>query len=175
MQQQGAKLFSCETNQTLQTAAVHFGVTVIPANLDDIAGEHAGRFETIIAFDVFEHLSVDQVRVYLAACGVMLKKGGKLLLRFPNAQSPFGLRPQMGDPTHQSALSRNVIELLIVGQGLSVTRYGPSFRFRGRSWTTRIVRTARFTIQRMVTSICNFTYATNIPYEPVVVIVLTKD
>jgi SAM-dependent methyltransferase len=175
MKQRGAELYGCEISDTSRAAALEYGVTTIPADLPRIAKDYADRFDTIIAFDVFEHLSIDEVRAYLAACETMLRKGGKLLLRFPNAQSPFGLQPQMGDPTHRSTLSRSAIELLISGRALSVTRYGPSFHFTGKSCTKWLARSARFAAQRAITLILNFVYATNIPYEPVVVLVLRKE
>lgn len=174
MRRQGAEIFGSEISEISQLAAADFGVNLIPSNLPEIAKNHEHWFDTILAFDVFEHLSIDEVREYLDACEVMLRSGGKLLLRFPNAQSPFGLRTQQGDPTHRSALSRSAIEYLIVGRSLSVNRYGAAFSFFGISPVKRMVRMVRYALQKSFSSILNFTYATRIPYEPVVVIVLIK-
>ena len=106
--------------------------------------------------------------------GLADRPDGKLILRFPNAQSPFGLQPQMGDPTHRSALSRSVIELLITDLALTVSRYGPSYRFRGTSLGKKAIRSIRFLLQTLITRCINLIYATNIPYNPVVIIVVRK-
>lgn len=175
MKQRGAGLYGCEISEASRAAAQSHGVTVIPPDLPAAERGFEGRFDSIIAFDVFEHLPMAEVKAYLGACEKMLCKGGKLLLRFPNSQSPFGLQPQMGDPTHRSALSRSVIELLIVDRAFSIVRYGPSYLYLGASLPKRLVRTLRLVAQRAITGILNLVYATGIPYEPVVVIVLVRD
>lgn len=174
MKKHGAELYGCEISEASRVAASKYGITLISSDIPKVAQDFAGQFDTILAFDVFEHLSIMEVKAYLLACEIMLCEGGKLLLRFPNAQSPFGLRSQFGDPTHRSALSRSVIELLIAGQRLSVVRYGPSFYYPGIGWLKWLQGKIRVAAQRLITQMINWVYGTSIPYEPVVVIVLAK-
>ena len=103
-----------------------------------------------------------------------LKPGGHLILRFPNAQSPFGLAPQNGDPTHKTGLSRSAFEQLIQGTSFEIVRYAPSFRIGGGGLATRLVRRLRHTARDLIGGLLNAIYAQDIPWDPVVVLVLRK-
>ena len=118
-------------------------------------------------------LPVDQV-VRLHAAERMLKPGGHLLMRFPNAQSPFGLVPQHGDPTHRSYLSRSVFEQLIQGSAFEIVRYDHEFRVKGRTPAVFVVRLIRYLMRDLISACFNFIYTTRIPYDAVVVISLRK-
>ena len=171
---QGAVLHGTEIIGASRQQAEAAGVTVLPVNLVETALERPGDFDTILAFDVFEHLTHEEIAANLDAMANLLKAGGRIVLRFPNGQSPFGLQPQMGDPTHKTALSKSVIDLFIAERPFRVLRYGPAYRFSGRGPATRLVRSVRFGLRKLFNAVLNFTYATKIPYDPVVVIVLEK-
>jgi SAM-dependent methyltransferase len=159
----------------LIAAAKERNVELLPADFETIAKQYAGRFDTIVAFDVFEHLTLDEIVTRLSACVTLLKPGGHLVLRFPNAQSPFGLAPQYGDPTHKTALSRGAFEQLIQGIPLNVVRYAPSFRLRaGGSVKRRLGRALRYALRDLIGRTLNAIYAQDIPWDPVVVLVLQK-
>ena len=155
-------------------AAAERGIELLDADFERIADTHAGRFDAIIAFDVFEHFSYDEVVVRLHAAERMLKPGGHLLMRFPNAQSPFGLVPQHGDPTHRSYLSRSVFEQLIQGSAFEIVRYDHEFRVKGRTPAVFVVRLIRYLMRDLISACFNFIYTTRIPYDAVVVISLRK-
>jgi len=55
-----------------------------------------GHFDEIVAVDVFEHLKVD-IEEWLSECWRILKPGGQLTLRVPEASSWHA----MADPTHR--------------------------------------------------------------------------
>ena len=114
----GARVVGTEINPALLAAARDLGFDLLPADIEKVADKHASCFDTIIAFDVFEHFTLATIVARLRAAETMLKPGGHLVLRFPNAQSPFGLAPQNGDMTHKTALSRSVFEQLISGNEL---------------------------------------------------------
>ena len=109
----GARIAGTEINKKLLDAAKEYGVEILPQDFETLEDAYGNRFDFIAAFDVFEHFSVHEINERLTAIEKMLRPGGSLILRFPNAQSPFGLAPQNGDPTHRSALSRSVFEQLI--------------------------------------------------------------
>ena len=155
-------------------AAGQFGLEQLPAAFEEVAQSHAGRFDTIAAFDVFEHFAMAAIVTRLKAAEIMLKPGGCLVLRFPNAQSPFGLAPQNGDPTHMAALSRSVFEQLIQGTSFTIERYAPSYRIGGGSVPKRLVRRLRYTARDVIAAALNFIYAMDIPWDPVVVLVLRR-
>ena len=171
---QGARVYGAEIAGASIKAAEQFGVTLLPADLSQAASDYCDHFDTVIAFDVFEHLSFAEIDAALTALGTMLRPGGRLVLRFPNGQSPFGLQPQMGDPTHKVALSRSVMELLIAGHSFKIVRYGPSYVHGGHGMGKRLARSVRAILRGLISQTLNFIYATNIPYDPVVVIVLER-
>lgn len=172
-QSQGAKVAGIEIIEPLVAAARERGIPLLPAAFEEVASAHASRFDTIVALDVFEHFTLDQVATRLKAAETMLVPGGHLVLRFPNAQSPFGLAPQHGDPTHLSALSSGVFEQLVQGTSLSVVRYGDAARAPGQG-LHRLVRLARASVRGLVGAILGFAYGQSIPWDPVVTIVLRK-
>ncbi len=170
----GARVAGTEINPILIEAARSFGVELLPADFETVAGRHASRFDAIIAFDVFEHFALAEIAARLEATETMLKPGGHLILRFPNAQSPFGLAPQNGDPTHKSALSRSAFEQLIQGTSFEIVRYAPSYRIGGGGPATRLVRRLRYMARDLIGGLLNAIYAQDIPWDPVVVLVLRK-
>lgn len=173
--QAGARVAGCEIDPIAVAAASDFGVELLPPDFETVAGAHEQRFDTIVAFDVFEHLTLDEITRRLAAAEIMLRPGGHLMLRFPNAQSPFGLVPQNGDPTHKTALSRTVFELLIQRSAFAVERYGPSFRIGGGGLARMLVRPLRHLGRDVISAVLNAIYATDIPWDPVVVLILRKE
>jgi len=170
----GARVAATEINPVLLEAAAKRGIELLDADFEHIAEQHAGRFDTIVAFDVFEHFSLDEIVARLRAVETMLKPGGHLVMRFPNAQSPFGLAPQNGDPTHRSQLSRGVFEQLLQGRGLEIVRYGHQFRARGRTPAIFIARLMRHLLRDLISACLNAIYTTRIPYDAVVTLVLRK-
>jgi hypothetical protein len=173
-QQCGASIAGTEINQVLLQAARDFGVKLLPADFERVSHEHAGRFDTIVAFDVFEHFSLSEIVARLKAAEIMLKANGHLIMRFPNAQSPFGLAPQNGDPTHKAALSRSVFEQLIQDTTLEVVRYSPCFRVRSGSLPKRIAHGVRTAARGLISWSLNAIYSQDIPWDPVVVLVLQR-
>jgi hypothetical protein len=95
-------------------------------------------------------------------------------MRFPNSQSPFGLAPQNGDPTHKTALSRSIFEQLIQGTAFEIVRYAPSFRVRRGSVGKRLGILLRSAARDLISCSLNAIYAQDIPWDPVVVLVLRK-
>ncbi len=170
-----ARIAGVEIIPQLIAAAKTRNVELLPADFETIAKIHAERFDTILAFDVFEHLTLDQIISRLAGCVTLLKLGGHLVLRFPNAQSPFGLAPQHGDPTHKMALSRGTFEQLTQGTALKVVRYTPSFRVRGGGAAKRLARALRYVLRDLIGKSLNAIYSQDIPWDPVVVLVLRKE
>jgi 2-polyprenyl-3-methyl-5-hydroxy-6-metoxy-1,4-benzoquinol methylase len=169
-----ARVAGTEINPALLSAARDFGLDLLPADFESVADRHASRFDTIIAFDVFEHFDLQTIVARVKAAETMLKLGGHLILRFPNAQSPFGLAPQNGDPTHRSALSKSAFEQLIQGTSFVVVRYGPSYRIGTGRLAKRLVRRIRYMARDLVAALLNAIYAQAIPWDPVVVLVLRK-
>lgn len=171
----GARIAGTEINPALLDAARERAIELLDTEFERIADDYAGRFDTIVAFDVFEHFTIEKIVLRLRAAEIMLKVGGHLVLRFPNAQSPFGLSPQHGDPTHLCCLSRSVFEQLIQDTAFEMVRYDRPFRARGRTPGVILARLIRHVLRDLISVSLNFIYATRIPYDPVAVLVLRKD
>lgn len=172
-QSEGGTVAGVEVIEPLAAAARERGIPLLPPAFEEVADAYVSRFDTIVALDVFEHFRLDQVSIRLRAVETMLSPGGHLVLRFPNAQSPFGLAPQHGDPTHLSALSAGVFEQLMQGTSLSIVRYGDAARAPGQG-LHRLVRLARASVRGLVGAILGFAYGQSIPWDPVVTLVLRK-
>ena len=174
MVDQGGRVSGSEINPVLIQAATDRGIPIIDSEIECVSEKYESAFDTIIALDVFEHLTMPQIEARLEAIERMLRSGGHLLLRFPNAQSPFGLAPQCGDPTHLSFLSKSVFESLLARRSMVIVGYGHEYRAKGRRLRSRFVRRARSICRDLISIILNAVYSTDIPYDPVVVIRIKK-
>jgi len=78
------------------------------------------RFDLIVAFDVFEHMTVEELVDFLQLAASLLNPDGRLLARFPNGSSPFGAFIQAGDITHVTVLSAARIRQIGLSAGLDL-------------------------------------------------------
>jgi 2-polyprenyl-3-methyl-5-hydroxy-6-metoxy-1,4-benzoquinol methylase len=170
----GAKVAGAEINEASREAAMARGIALVPSDLTAAAAAYPEGFDFIVAFDVFEHFRVSEIVANLAACERMLKPMGRLLLRFPNAQSPFGLVHQYADITHITPLSGEILRQLTAGTHLQVIGDRPAYAVFGPSFARRLVRLARYLLQRLIERLCQFVYATPVSFAPVMVVTLGK-
>ncbi len=161
-----------EVNENLLKRAKNMGYDVRLSNLLELEKEFPERFDCIVAFDVFEHLPMEEIRTTLRSSEALLKPGGHLLLRFPNSQSPFGLAAQFGDPTHRSMLSRSVFEQLIFRSRFKILDYRRAYRIsHGNKW---LIRKFRYACRDIISAIFRFIYCQDIPFDSIVVLHLVK-
>lgn len=99
-----------EINGVLVEMATRRGLNAIHS--DDLNTLKEGSFDLVVAFDVLEHISPDHLLDFVRSLLRMLKPGGVLLARFPNADSPFGLLNQNGDITHLTAIGLGKVRYL---------------------------------------------------------------
>lgn len=74
--------------------------------------------DLILAIDLFEHLTFNELTALLITAQSKLKTNGQILARTPNTESPFFGLYQFGDLTHQLAFNR-----------LSFKQLAASFKF----------------------------------------------
>jgi 2-polyprenyl-3-methyl-5-hydroxy-6-metoxy-1,4-benzoquinol methylase len=104
------------------------GVDISPAQIalsrqvtDDVVqdGVHEflrirqGTFDLITAVDLVEHLSKDEVLVFLDDCHAALRPGGRMILQTPNAESPWVASCRYGDFTHEVCFQSNALSRLM--------------------------------------------------------------
>ncbi|MFI5346118.1 MAG: class I SAM-dependent methyltransferase [Elusimicrobiota bacterium] len=85
----------------------------------------AGKYDAIVAIDVLEHFTKDELFPLLSAVKNALKPGGTFIWRAPNAESAFFGRLRYGDLTHELAFTRQSAYQLMTAAGFdSVTTIG---------------------------------------------------
>lgn len=62
---------------------------------------HPAAYDLVVALDVIEHFTKDEVLLFLDRVHQALRPGGSLLLRTPNADSPFHSWIRYADFTHE--------------------------------------------------------------------------
>jgi SAM-dependent methyltransferase len=107
--ERGYKATGVEIIEPLVEAARQRGHHVFKGLVHEVLDPASERFDLIVAFDVFEHLTIDQLANFLSFAASVLTPQGRLLARFPNGGSPFGTFYQSGDVTHLTAWSASSI------------------------------------------------------------------
>jgi SAM-dependent methyltransferase len=90
-------------------AAGQIGVTgIIQGDVLQVLGSFPSESQdVVIAFDLIEHFTKDELLSCLDQIWRVLKTGGKLIIHAPNGASPFCGRIRYGDFTHELALTRD--------------------------------------------------------------------
>lgn len=151
----GASYTGTELDETLVQLARSRGFDAHCAtlSLDEIA--RSGKYGFIFAFDVFEHLSIEEITTLLGAASECLLDDGLLLARFPSGDSPFSRSIQHGDLTHRSVIGSGIVRQLAAVTGFDVDQVrAPAFPMTGlglRTFCRRaVVALARSVISRIV-------------------------
>lgn len=112
----------------LQHSEIHFGdITALLKN--ELAGR---RFDRIVILDVAEHLQLDVLVELMAAIKNHVNKGGCMMMRVPNVESPWGLKMHFGSFDHVTPLSPGRMAELAVMSGWNCTGIYP--QPPGRAW-----------------------------------------
>jgi SAM-dependent methyltransferase len=120
-QDRGWRITGTELEPGLVQAGVDAGFAVFASDrMDQIADR---SFDLIAVFDVLEHVPQDAVPEFLGALSRKLREGGKILFRFPNADSWLGNALQNGDPTHVNAIGYLKMTFFALQSGLEVVTF----------------------------------------------------
>lgn len=69
--------------------------------------------DVVIAFDVIEHFSKEELLPFVDEVHRVLRSGGRWIIHTPNGESPFIGRVRYGDFTHETVLTRvSILQLL---------------------------------------------------------------
>jgi SAM-dependent methyltransferase len=150
----GASYYGTELDSQALDLGRNAGIHVFPAtlNLDSIAGMQ--RFDLIVAFDVLEHLSTDEILSILTSARRALKSHGIFVARYPNGDSPFGRAAQHGDLTHKTTIGSGVIRYLAPAAGLKILQLRtPAFPLRRLGVARMIRRLVVLAAQRLISAV----------------------
>lgn len=116
LQNNGSSVEGIEIQEPLLDAAKAKGLRV-HSSINDVTG---GPYDLIVALDVLEHLTIEELRSLFQKCRYLLKEKGSMLFRFPNADSFAGMGSQNGDYTHVTAMGQAKLQQLIKPFGLKI-------------------------------------------------------
>jgi len=128
-----------------QVAQAHAGglhAEVQQGDFRDVLGRAAGTLDVVLATDVLEHLTRNEVVATMDLIRMSLKPTGMFVARVPNAGSPFGGQIRYGDLTHESWFTVRSLRQLTQVTGFrdlvvvpcKPTRHGARSTLRAAVW-----------------------------------------
>lgn len=123
---QGWSACGTEANPLLVDIAAREGFDARPAA--DLSTFAPGTFDLVIAIDVLEHIPEAAMLEFLTTVKTLLGSGGHFFARYPNGDSPFGLRNQNGDMSHLTAIGINKARYLAQAVGMEIVALGGEAR-----------------------------------------------
>jgi 2-polyprenyl-3-methyl-5-hydroxy-6-metoxy-1,4-benzoquinol methylase len=103
-----------------QVAQAHAGglhEQVQQGDFREVLGRAAGTLDVVLATDVLEHLTRNEVVATMDLIRMSLKPTGMVVARVPNAGSPFGGHIRYGDLTHESWFTVRSLRQLTIATG----------------------------------------------------------
>jgi SAM-dependent methyltransferase len=150
-------------------AAGHAVFQGVPQSAAELASQ---QFDLIVAFDVFEHLAVEELVDLLSFCRTILAPGGRILARFPNGGSPFGIFWQNSDVTHLTALSGERMRQIALAVGLNVLSATKAARPMGGR-RSRLLKRGAYLCRDLIERMVGYLYlGYRVPLDPNLTVVL---
>jgi 2-polyprenyl-3-methyl-5-hydroxy-6-metoxy-1,4-benzoquinol methylase len=87
-------------------------------------------FDLIVGFDVIEHIDLENLKSWLQTLASRLAPEGRMMFRFPNAESPLGAVYQNGDITHVTRLGVSSMRQICGLTGLELICSGNTLPWR---------------------------------------------
>lgn len=89
---------------------------------DALAAQADASLDVVVAFDVIEHFTRDELLPFVDQVQRVLKPGGRWIIHVPNGESPFGGRMRYWDLTHELAFTRTSLGQLLLSSGFADVR-----------------------------------------------------
>lgn len=105
-------------------AAAKLGIAGVTEGdlLTTLAALPADSHDAIVAFDVIEHLTKDELIDFTDQVLRVLRPGGRWIVHVPNAASPFFGAVRYGDLTHELAFTSESLAQLVLASGFREVR-----------------------------------------------------
>ncbi len=156
---QGWLVVGTELDTELVERAKKAGIEAysIDRPIDVIAGDR--RFDVIIAFDVFEHLTVEELLALLYSARSCLKAGGCIIARFPSGDSPFARSVQHSDLTHRISIGSGIVHQFAKRTGLRVRQIrAPVLPIYGVGLLRGLRRIAVLSLRKIMSAAINLAF-----------------
>ncbi len=102
------------------------GITdITQADLMEFLQDKKQVYDLIFARDILEHFRKEEVMEVLELVSKALNKDGKVIIKTPNAESPFAGRYMYGDFTHEIAFTQNSLAQVLRAVGLEKIKFYP--------------------------------------------------
>ena len=153
------------------------GFEVVAADPDLTALFEGRKFDLIVAFDVLEHLTQDEIIEALGHVSGLLTAGGRMIARFPSGDSPFSFGMQNGDMTHRTHIGSGMVRQFCLATGLRPHQIrGPVLPIQGLGLRRAMRRAAVRAARAFVATFVRVAYMDNQPrvIDPNMLIVLEK-
>ena len=85
--------------------------------LEHLASTSAGSQDVVLAMDVIEHFTREELLPFVDQVHRVLKVGGRWIIHTPNGESPLSNRIRYGDVTHEQAFTRTSLGQLLLSSG----------------------------------------------------------
>jgi hypothetical protein len=133
----GGVYFGFELIPDLVTWGTDLGLDVFDGHVrfDEVLS--AESVDYVVAWDVFEHLSIEEIGSKLCECYTALKSGGRIVARVPSGDSPFSGPLQNGDITHKTSIGSSMVRQLATEHG-SMWSVFDHLRFLSLAWGLRL-------------------------------------
>lgn len=106
-------VFGVDTSSENIQIAKNHGINYIILNdVFTFFKENSTKYDFILALDLIEHFTTDEVILFLKECNKLLNKNGKLVIHTPNAEGIFGSKIRYSDITHEAAFTNNSLSQL---------------------------------------------------------------
>jgi 2-polyprenyl-3-methyl-5-hydroxy-6-metoxy-1,4-benzoquinol methylase len=168
--QQGHEVIGVEVQPLLRERALKLGWQL--ADSLETAALKA-PYDLIAAFDVLEHIVPAEWPSFMGGIAAQLSARGRVLIRVPNCDSPFGRLPQHGDITHAATFGLEKLRQLAALYGLELVIHGDA-PWQHRQGASRTLTNALRTASRAILEAwIHFAYAwAGVSLAPNLVVVL---
>lgn len=147
----GWRMFGVELQEELVARARNHGAIAV-TGIEQFPGDL--RFDLILLIDVLEHIDQHKIPDFLASMKARLKPAGKIIARFPNGDSPFGLKNQNGDITHVTVIGSKKLGYFARRAGLAVIYLGAEpLPIRGGSFSKQIKKAISIPLRHLLRKI----------------------
>jgi 2-polyprenyl-3-methyl-5-hydroxy-6-metoxy-1,4-benzoquinol methylase len=129
--EQGWAMIGTELSDVQVEAGRQAGFEVHPSVYVETLAE--ASLDLIVLFDVLEHIEQDDIVAFLTRLRSKLRPDGRMLLRYPNADTWLGNALQFGDPTHVTQIGYFKMTYFAEAAGLEILQYRAPVRRGFRS------------------------------------------